>query len=636
MPAPEVAHGLALAAPALADVYAHEPAEPVAQPEDATVAVEAHLQTMQQFLFTQREVMEAYLATTTAIAGEGSSWPLLGTVVAHRAEGELVAQRVVDPLNEPYLLDHTLGRGVSQSDPELHGLALMPLAMSIEILAEAACCLLPGRVVRGLREVRAHHWLAFGLTPQTLQVSAVRLADEDGVERVQVELRSLEVDGGPPAVDATVLLGAGPPAPPPARLGRFAAEAPAHHAPEQLYETMFHGPLWRGVRSLEAIAPDGARALLEVLPRGGLLRDDPAPGFALDPVLLDSAGQLVGFWAAEVLDRGRIVFPFRVAAIDLHAPPLPAGERLGCAAAITLEGDQLTSSDIEVLDAGGRCVMRVEGWEDKRFEVPERFEPLVRPGAPGAISEPWSAPLAPYPPAASLACRRLDGRIGSDRSLWIDVWAGRALSRRERELFAGLTLPLQRRLEWLAARTAAKECVGELLAEAHGLELALADVEILPDERGAPVVHVAALEGEGRPPLVSLSHTGGRAAALAVLGADGIEGVGIDIELLPGPSHGSVQAAFAEAELELLHGLDANEDWLLRLWCAREAAAKALGTGITSAGRRPRARAVDAARGEVMVEIGERTLIANVQRDGQLIVASALGAVAVPAGEVRT
>jgi acyl transferase domain-containing protein/phosphopantetheinyl transferase (holo-ACP synthase) len=631
-PAPDVPRA---AAPAVAAPAHQDGPGAGEEPGDVASAVEAHLQTMQQFLETEREVMQAYLAGTPGIAGEGSSWPLLGTVVAHRPGSELVAQTVVDPQSEPYLLDHTLGRDVSHSDLGLHGLALMPLAMSIEMLAEAACSLLPGLVVRGLRDVRAHHWLDFGLEPRTLQVSAVRLADEDGVQRVRAQLGSLETDGGPPAVEAIVLLGAELPAAAPARLGPFAAEAPARLEPGRLYETMFHGPLWRGVRGLEAIAPDGVRALLAVPPREGLLRDDRAPRFALDPVLLDSAGQLVGFWAAEVLDRGRVVFPFALAALDLHAPPSPEGERLSASAAITLQGEQLTSSEIEVLDSGGRCVMRLEGWQDKRFEVPARFEPLIRPGPPGVISERWSAPLEPYPAGASLACRVLDARITADRSLWIDVWAARVLSRRERELFAGLTLPAQRRLEWLAARTAAKECVAELLADAHGLLLAHADVEILPDERGTPTVHVAELGGEGRPPLVSLSHTGGCATALAILGTEGIEGVGIDIELLPGPSPEWVRAAFSDTELQLVHGPQEDQEWLLRLWCAREAAAKALGTGITSGRPQPRARAIDAARGEVVVEIGERTLTASVRREGELIVASALAAIAVPAGEVR-
>ena len=91
---------------------------------------------------------------------------------------------------------------------------------------------------------------------------------------------------------------------------------------------MFHQPLWQGVRSVDVVAPEGARAQLEVLPRVGLMRDDPEPSFVLDPVALDAAGQVVGFWAAEMLEQARVVFPFRLQALDLYAPAPAPGETL--------------------------------------------------------------------------------------------------------------------------------------------------------------------------------------------------------------------------------------------------------------------------------------------------------------------
>ena len=122
-----------------------------------------------------------------------------------------------------------------------------------------------------------------------------------------------------------------------------------------------------GGQSIELVAPGAASARLEVLPREGLLRDNPRPDFVLDPVVLDAAGQVIGFWAAEMLEEARVVFPFRLAALDVYGPTPPEGESLTCNAAIRLEGDQLVSSNIDVLDAGGRCWMRLRGWEDKRF-----------------------------------------------------------------------------------------------------------------------------------------------------------------------------------------------------------------------------------------------------------------------------
>ncbi len=594
--------------------------------DEIAAALDGYLQTMEDFLVTSEDVMGAYLGGGATLAVERPTSPLVGTVVAWEPEVELVARRIVDPAEDRYLLDHTLGRNVSRTDPGLHALALMPLAMSVEILAEGACSLLPGRVVTGLRDLRAHHWLAFGETPKTLELSVRRLAGEGGCERVQAELRDLS-DGDAAAslvVEATVLLDEDfPPAPAPAAIP-LSDGRPSRWRGEQLYEeAMFHQPLWQGVREIEVVAPHGARARLEVLPRAGLLRENPAPSFALDPVALDAAGQVVGFWAAETLEQARVVFPFRLAALELYGPLLAEGEQLSCLAAIALEGDQLVRSDIDVLDASGRCWMRLTGWEDKRFEVPERFAPLARPAALTPLSAPWSAPLEPYQ-GHRFTCRRLDTRLLADRALWKPVWASRVLSRRERELFAALELPELRQLEWLAARTAAKEGAAELLRTAHGLELLPAEIEILPDDRGAPVALVPGLEGLAELPVVSLTHSHGHAAALVALARPGA-GVGIDIEPLVARPPGFAQAALSDAERRLLEGLPAGdaEEWLLRLWCAREAAGKAVGAGLGGSGT-PRVSAIDAHSQAVTVDVAGSQLVAWTQREDLQIVATAI------------
>ena len=64
----------------------------------------------------------------------------------------------------------------------------------------------------------------------------------------------------------------------------------------------------------------------------------------LDPVVLDAAGQVIGFWAAEQLETARVVFPFSLAALDVLRPRRPEGEALACVAAIQLQGAWLTRS----------------------------------------------------------------------------------------------------------------------------------------------------------------------------------------------------------------------------------------------------------------------------------------------------
>jgi phosphopantetheinyl transferase len=390
---------------------------------------------------------------------------------------------------------------------------------------------------------------------------------------------------------------------------------------------MFHGDCWRAVRALDTLAPAAALARLEALPRAGLLRGIPAPELVLDPVLLDAAGQLVGFWAADRLERGRVVFPFRLTALDLYGPAPAVGEELGCRAAIEQVGDALLRSDIDVLDASGRPWMRLTGWEDKRFDVPDRLRPLTAPTKLAPLSSDWRAPLEP-PASLPIACRRLRARLPLDAGLWEPVWASRVLGRRERELFAALKLPPNRRLEWLGARTAAKEALAELSRAGGGPELLPAEIEILSGADGRPLAAAGAPEWLGGEPLVSLAHAQGEAIALVALAPPGSgAALGIDIEHLSARPPGFAEAALGPGERRLLDSLmpELRDEWLLRLWCAKEAAGKAVGTGMAPG--RPEAPVVASAEadsGNVLVEAAGRQVRVQTGREDDLVVAAAL------------
>jgi hypothetical protein len=145
--------------------------------------IQDFLQTMEQFLVVQELVMQDCLRSGRRPANRfghpgpplptgrpspaDRAYPLLGSIVSRTPGEELVARRTFDPAKDLYLRDHTLGRAVSDADPDLLPLAIMPLTMSLEILAEAAASLMPGRTVVGLRDVRAHRWIAFDGRPQT-------------------------------------------------------------------------------------------------------------------------------------------------------------------------------------------------------------------------------------------------------------------------------------------------------------------------------------------------------------------------------------------------------------------------------------------------------------------------------------
>ena len=565
-------------------------------------AMEAHLATMERFLAAHGEVMQAYLAPFAAPA----SPPPLGLVVA-RSDTELVALRTFDPADDPALDDHRLGGA----------LAVVPLTLTLALLAEAAAEVVGDLPVVGLRDVRAHRWIAIEDVPPTVELSARRVGERDGQIRVEVQARIVDPppNGSTPSspeVEATVLLAAVHP-PAPAALGPPADATPSRLAPDRLYrEAMFHGPRWRAVRSIDAIGPRGIRARLEVLDR---------PALALDPVVLDAAGQLVGFWTAERLERGRIVFPFRLAALDVFGAPRPVGEALTGVAEIDLVGDVFTKADIDVLDADGRPWMRLSGWEDKRFDLPRTLEPLVAGGDGAALSSAWAAPIAGLGGPDDVQCRRLEIPGPADADLWARIWAQRVLSPAERADLSELRGPPGRRLAWLAARTAAKEALADLLARHHGRRVDLRDIELRPDGLGRPLACGPAFSGLGAMPAVSLSHSQRQAVALASLHGD----PGIDLEIAGPAPAGFAAAAFDDGERALLAGLP--EPWLLRCFCAKEAAGKAFGTGLAGGPRDMTVSALDAPRGVVHVrpsqEGGPELPVHCTEEDG-LIVATTL------------
>ena len=377
----------------------------------------------------------------------------------------------------------------------------------------------------------------------------------------------------------------------------------------------------------------GIEGTLLSLPTGGFLRSSNSPRFLIDPVLLDAAGQLIGFWAAERLDTGFNVFPFRLEALRIYGPNLPAGVRAGCRARIALAGDTETRSDIDVAGADGRPHVQLLGWQDRRFELPGNFcDMRVSPRA-ARLARPWPAPIRTLAQAGALVCCLLDTLPGSlleahDR-IWQRVLAHLVLSRGERTRWRELSGTQRRRAEWLLGRAAAKDAVRLFLAGHYGLELCPADVEILQDPNGRPLAGGSWTGRVEAVPLVSLTHAGGIAAALAGDPAS-CAGVGIDIERLDRQRNDLEGVAFTGEEAELLSRLGDRQEWALRLWCAKESAAKAIGLGLMG---RPTALVVttaDPETGAVQLTVsgelaahGPRRVDAATLRERDLIVATA-------------
>ncbi|MEM9659776.1 MAG: hypothetical protein AAF961_15550, partial [Planctomycetota bacterium] len=155
-------------------------------------AMQRHLEVSEQFLAVQSMVMQQFLegrgATATGDRNRPQPsaskpsvpprrLPMLGDVVEHEAERKLVARRVLELGNDNYASHHTVGgRSISKIDPHQHGMPIMPMTFTLEMMMEAAAALFPDLRPVGMKNVRLSRWLAFyAEDPSAIQITATTL-----------------------------------------------------------------------------------------------------------------------------------------------------------------------------------------------------------------------------------------------------------------------------------------------------------------------------------------------------------------------------------------------------------------------------------------------------------------------------
>jgi malonyl CoA-acyl carrier protein transacylase/phosphopantetheinyl transferase len=516
--------------------------------------------------------------------------PFIGTVMAQLHGEEVLTVRTFRTKHDQFIHDHTLGGRISEFDPSLKALPVMPFSMTMEMMAEVAALLEPGRMIATMKNVQATGWIVLDRQETSLQVRARRTGRRPSTIEVQVRL----LDGAttPSTTDIPVVQGVVEfadadhvPETVDAREFQLRAEHASTWTPESLYtEGMFNGPSFRGVATMDRCGEDGAVATLKGLPADCLVPAVPHPELLVDPIVVDAAGQVVGFWAAEHLDRGFVIFPCEVRELTILGPRLPVGAMEQCRVRVTSVTERVIESDIEVVDANGMLNMRLTGWRDKRCGVSREFASFVLSPARITLSEPYAQAFTGCCAADEFECRIVRGLsdiLRESGSIWQQVLAHLILGRAERDAWLDLAGPRTRREAWLLGRLAVKDAVRLWIKRKHDLTLLPADIEIEQDTHGRPTASGAWTKHVPVVPSISIAHADDMAIAVAGH-VDGCRGIGIDIELLGKPRNGYQRLAFTPRECALLSELvqRGNEEWDLRLWCAKEAVAKALGLGL--------------------------------------------------------
>ncbi|MGH3852759.1 MAG: beta-ketoacyl synthase N-terminal-like domain-containing protein [Pseudonocardiaceae bacterium] len=462
----------------------------------------------------------------------------------------------------PYLADHCFYRQPDGWPEPADQYPVVPLTTVLELMADAAQALSPGRTIVGVTDVRALRWLAVA-PPVTVSTSTTLHPDGNVTVLLEGYARG------------TVLLADDYPAAPRLPDRPLTEHQSCAVTARDLYTDrwMFHGPAFQGVAELGAVAGDGIVGDLIV---------PPAPG-----ALLDTAGQLLGFWIMTQTARDRLAFPAGIEQVRYYGTPPRPGERVRCVVRISSISDAEVVADLELRRVDGRLWACIDRWTDRRFNTDEVT---------------W--PVFVFPERNRIGQRQPGGwYLVRDR--WPDPATRELIMRRY--LNATERAEYQRRSpraakQWLLGRIAVKDAVRQWLWDAGAGPVFPIEITVSNDASGQPRVAGPFTQA----PEVSLAHTG--SLAVALVGHPGHPpGVGIDIERITDRDNHTLTAILTTAERGLLDAVCSSAtrpSWVTRFWAAKEAVAKAAGTGL---GGRPHQFAVEQVDGDrLLVAAGER------------------------------
>ncbi|BFU42254.1 beta-ketoacyl synthase N-terminal-like domain-containing protein [Krasilnikovia sp. MM14-A1004] len=477
-------------------------------------------------------------AVRTAAAGAGDD-------VVLRTSLDVSVERM------PYLRDHCFF--VQPDDwPKVEDRwPVVPATTVVQHMMDAAEQAAPGLRAVAVRDAKFNRWL-IAAPPQRVDITVRRT----GPDQLAV------VFGG--YARATIEMAAQYPQPPEAPWTHDpGTERPPTISAEQMYaeRLMFHGPKFQGVTAVYALG--------DMHVRGEVTAPVP-PG-----ALLDNALQLIGNWLITTQPMRTVALPVGLRHVRFFGPPPAPGTAFDCVARVRSITDGELIADTQ-LSVGGRVWAQIDGATDRRFD-----------------SHPTARACERFPEKYPMSQRRPEGwTVVFDA--WTDlvtrgmaargILGGDAAVEYER-------MPGARRKQWMLGRIAAKDAVRFQQWDAGHTDVYPIELTVGNEASGRPYVELRPGRGfvDG---VVSIAHT--QEVGVAIAGPPGGK-VGIDVVEIAPRDDATLKYALTDAERAQIHG---DRD-VARIWAAKEAVGKALGTGLDGA---PRRFAVSLADGTVTVD----------------------------------
>ncbi|HEX04741.1 MAG TPA: 4'-phosphopantetheinyl transferase superfamily protein, partial [Bacteroidetes bacterium] len=571
-----------------------------------------------------------------------SAYPWLGKVIS-QDENYLECERHLSNEKDLVLKSHAFGGPPSRHQRDLHAMTLVPFVTSMEICAEAACCLAGGKkFAKTFKNIRGHRWLALPQDTLDITIKAKKLKDlEDGDTLIRTEIyqnHTLKDGTSEPHLTFEAMIVVGDKeheaiAPMP-----FKVKDPrhSHFTDEMLYNDgilynihypgRFHGRHFRAIKHIRHYSPQTVEVEMEAPDWDDLFANIQNPQFQFDQFIMDAAGVQVGLYYSDIFMMNPDLLPFYIRELKLFGGPPPPGRKIIGRAANRLSGvgdielsthpylnhldkegnilfqiDENTEeafdfpdnhyksemlpnlgcldSFVDLIDAEtGHVYVRAEGWQVRFFEIPRRLSKITQYPKYYTLSEKWMSEETGY--RMRINEPFITDVLTSSWGVWGSTLVHIVLTKAEKEQYYSFEEDHAHREDWLMGRIALKEVLISWIEEntTEG-RLNPVDIEIRVDEHGKPF-GVFVLNEDLTLPEISIAHSKRYAVAVT---SDGSVPIGIDYEWLDGFEPEDVlSGGFSPQNIERIEALsgDDKKRATAALWCSKEAASKAFGTGL--------------------------------------------------------
>ena len=318
---------------------------------------------------------DAEMPCVSAPTSRAATLPLLGSRVSMlRATGG-ICEAVVQthPEIDEYLNDHVLD-----------GVPVLPAAIAMELMAEAAACHTEGLVVTGVSDLRVLQGITyprFEGRPLTVAVAVTPAGEAaDSGIRAAASITSAG-DRRVLHYRADVTLRRAFEAAPPVEPLRLTKARPLPVTIEEAYrQWLFHGPRFEGIASVIALGDNGIAGRLRPSSPARLLDGESAGDWLIDPLIIDGALQLLILWARAQMDETPL--PSRMRRYHRYTDVFPSDVLCEAAIARPSSGSTLTCQ-LRLFDGERRLLGWIEDMDVTCSRALNRLsEPVaVRAGA---------------------------------------------------------------------------------------------------------------------------------------------------------------------------------------------------------------------------------------------------------------